>query len=234
MKTKNVLFLMCILTCQTAFGQGSGSVLVSNAAVHVLYRWHDNPIQVSVPTVGFESVSIECDAAVIRKDENQRLWYVMPTDSTASRLTLRVFKTANGKNELLKEQVCAVVDGAMPTIVSLCSSVTRTTEKGGTSTQHFHFSDLNKVSKKSLLNKDIELVLDYPAETMKSAKLTLNGFSAQIRLTKYECTGNHFSDDAINAIAQLKQGDRILITDINATDEIGNNVSAGPCTITIK
>lgn len=234
METRDLLILFSLLTSSALFGQGNGGMLVSNAAVHVLYRGYDNPVQVSVPGVSFEDVSVECADATVRKDATEQLWYIMPTDSTVSRVRLKVFKTTNRKKELMKEQICAAVDRSAPTIVGLRSSITLATKSGGTSSQNFRVTKMSNVPRRSLLSKGAELVADYPTETMQSVKLTIGGFCAQIRQTKFECVGNRFSDEATQAIAQLKSGDRIYITDIRATDEAGKEVLVTPCTITIR
>lgn len=234
MSLRNLTLFVSLVSCTLVFGQNSKTALLSNAAVHVLYRGQDNPVQVCVPAVSHEALSIECDAATVRKDAKQHLWYIMPTDSADDRLTLKVFKSANGQKVLLKEQICAIVNPPAPTITGLRYSVTRTTDSGNTSTQSFTISDMKKVPRKALLNSNAELMLDYPAETMKSEKLTIHGFSAQIRQTKYECVGNRFSEDAKKAMTQLKSGDVVSITDISATDEAGKNVPAATCTIIIR
>lgn len=233
-KMRILVFCTCLLVGTAAVCHERNDVLVSNAAIHVLYRGYDNPIQVSVPTVSHEAISIECDNASVKADAKQLLWYVMPTDSTADRLTLRVFRTTNGQKVLLKEQICAVVSPAEPTIVGLCKNTTSTSDKGYASNRSFMTTNLKGVARKLLLDRDTELVLDYPAQTMKAANLTIKSFSAKIMQRAYECVGNKFSEDALKAISQLKSGDKISVFDILATDETGREIQVAPCVITIR
>lgn len=137
-------------------------------------------------------------------------------------------------NSAVSASNAAAHDMAEPTIVGLSIISTSTSDNGQNSTQRSMMTCLNRMPRKILLDRSTELVLDYPAETKKSAKLTLNGFTAEIWGKTYECVGNKFSEDAIKAIGRLKSCDAISINDIHAADASGHEVSVKPCKIIIR
>lgn len=227
--------LLCIflLACTLACGQESYALSVSNAAVHVLYRGYNNPVQISTPAVAPAAISLECPDALVTHNEKDKLWYVSLADSAKDITQLRIYKTDNGKKVLLREQICKVTDRPEPTIVALIQVNTDTLPDGKTNTRRTALTRLQSLPRKALL-KDAKLMADYPPESMQSASLTITSFTAEIMQTKYECPENRFSSEAKKAISQLKAGSQINLSDIRATDSRGKAVNIAPCTFILR
>lgn len=243
MKSKILsLTLACLLSAWGMYAQNS-EVLVSNAVVHVLYRNHNNPLQISVPGVSHEAISVTCDKAVVTKDKTGLLWHVLPTDFTAEMITLKIYTKANGKESLVQEQTYKVIELKREVLLRE-TRIIYDSINGREQTKQIEYrgATLRRMGRKGL-NKYTEIVADYPYESMLSDPLNIIKYETTIRRKKYEttirrkvyaCEGNKFSKDILKAIAQLQYGDMILIYNILAKDYAGNDILLDPITIVLK
>lgn len=216
MKLKfSIMACACLLSSMVLYAQTTHA-LVSNAAVHVLYRGEKNPIQVSVPGVGNSAISVECADAKVVKDQSGVTWLVTPKDSIQS-VVLKIYKNANNTKVLVKEQRFAVLDASLTAFLYM----------GGVEINS------NRAHRKSL-NQQTELVVDFPYESMRSTQINITEFTACIYSHDYLCVGNKFSVEALKAIATLKSKDVLQIHSIKATDANGKSLNVKPCKIIIK
>lgn len=242
-----IIVCSCLLLSMMTYAQSS-QVFVANAAIHVLYRGHKNPIQVAAPHVQSSALAVECDDAIVAKDKNGVVWTVTPNDSV-QKLVLKIYNTANGKKTLLKEQVYKVTDYPELTIM-LLQTVHKLTDKGSPTQTSRRLTDLRHIPKTAIVSPAemvndfpkggtvtqarTELIAQYPAETMMATSVTITAFTAVVMGREFRCEGNMFSQQAIELIAKLKKGDQIRLTDIRAVDADGLTVAIAPCSIILK
>jgi len=248
MKIKSIIMACICLLPSVAVHAQSSQIFMTNAAAHILYRGHENPIQVSVPDIKPSALVVECDDAVVKKDKNGVTWTVMPKYS-AEKVVLKIYNTDNNKKTLLREQVYKVTDYPAPTI-TLLLTVHKLDENGKSAHASLRLTDLQRIQRKAIVSPAemanrlskgdtvtearTELVAQYPDDAMMATPITISAFTAVVLGEEFRCEGNMFSPQAIEKIKTLKSGDQIRLTDIQAVGADGLSVAVKSCNITLK
>jgi gliding motility-associated protein GldM len=175
---------------------GEYGTVVSLLNMNVLYRGLDNPVEIAVPGVDSRLLSVSMEGGVITRNEDGT-YNVRPGEGKEA----IIYVSANINGEIV----------SMPERYFRVKRIPDPVPSFGGKKPYDSIIALGDAAAAAGVRAGME-GFDFPVMArVTSFKVTL--FTKNM-LYEYLCTSNRISEDASNAIRQMKKGDRILIEGI--------------------
>jgi len=186
---KVIISAIACLWLFNGFAQSSEEAVIAASKMNVLYRGVDNPVEIAVPGLSSDKLSVSVSSGTIKKVDKH--WTVAPGEQSECIITVSADnKAISSKHFRVKEIPAPALVFAGKKEGSIPKALVINTETIGTNLEDFIF-DL-KFSVVSF-----------------TVSITKNGFAQD-----FSCVGNKISPDAKKILAELNSGENFYFENV--------------------
>ena len=218
-KYKNPEGLTLSYPFESEYQVGRPSATISPTKMNVLYFGVPNPVEVSVPGVASENLSVTVsNGGRIEKSGNGFMVYPAKLDATGKSTSISVFATMNGEKRPMGSMPFRVKE-VPPPLATVGNKNGGVLKKEELLAEDGIFADL----------KDFDFDLKFKVTQFD---ITFSGASGFV--TSYKGHGNKFTAEQKEQFKKLGQGSVIIIDNITARGDDGSNRPLSPISFKIR
>ncbi len=195
---------------------GAPSATIANIDMNVVYKGYANRMEVSVPGVASDKLSVSCTGGTITRDGKN--YICKPTANNT--IKINVFAEIEGKRQSMGSGEFRV--RILPDPVAFL----KITDNSG-NPRNYRPGGQYKAKRKEIMNAT--MVAEYPDGLLK-AKFTIKSFTMLVSdgrggFSTSVSSGNKFSPQQKNLLGRIKAGSRVLFENIKVTGAKSANLS---------